>query len=630
MEVEYSFDPPCSREEEDELGRSVKRFKENSGVRLAFQPRVPVSYKDTLLGEIPGAYEQAFKFDTVRDDEKEAEPDLEPLIEGMVDVNISRELCHVSGNLGLREGLFLIRFNCVDDFEKVLKGRPWFIGGHFLAIRPWEPYFKASEAKLNFVAVWIRFPELPIEFYDRDVLKEIGSAIGPMLRIDSYTASGSKGSYARLCVQVDLDKPLINMVRIGKCRQAVLYEGISALCFSCGRLGHTQDKCCYSIKKDKKKDEDSAADKSQDSQSESQLSPNYGPWMLVIRKRNLVRNGRGFTTGENNVGIEGHKGKSKVQLVEDDVTSKSSFEALDEISTETARVEINSQDQKRIMSMTEQDMVSVQACQASSLGEAQNINLEVPIKKVSQSANSRSAKILGTKNPKTLKRQGAQTGHKNLNNQASPSSVKSQTKAHGNKLPRIVASASIWLGNVAQEQSGGADRRNNCSDTSCSNGNFGVVLCNAMQCLEESLSHNSLEYQNRGSSSGATGMVLNSQSLLEVHHRQSPSVVGRGRDFKQAEEAISRASLRRIRVGYPRTKDSGLQGVGFISHGEPPYVEADSNPSPSQELRPIDMLQRGYNGDPQVFDGMETRVEVIQGSFEETRLVYGGGCNDAS
>lgn len=50
---------------------------------------------------------------------------------------------------------------------------------------------------------------------------EIGSAIEPVLRIDAYTASGSRGSYARLCVQVDLEKPLINMIRIGKCKQAV-------------------------------------------------------------------------------------------------------------------------------------------------------------------------------------------------------------------------------------------------------------------------------------------------------------------------------------------------------------------------------------------------------------------------
>ena len=91
---------------------------------------------------------------------------------------------------------------------KVLRGGPWFVGEHFLAIRPWEPYFKALEAKLSSVAIWVRLPQLLIEFYDREVLKEIGEAIGPVLRIDAYTATESRGSYAKLCVQINLEKPL--------------------------------------------------------------------------------------------------------------------------------------------------------------------------------------------------------------------------------------------------------------------------------------------------------------------------------------------------------------------------------------------------------------------------------------
>ena len=84
-------------------------------------------------------------------------------------------------------------------------------------------------------------------------------------------------------------------------------------------------------------------DKGQESSHESQQSSNYGPWMLVTRKRSPIRNGWGLTAGKSNLGIEGQKGKSKVQLVEDDVTSKSSFEALEEISPEEARVEMTYQ-----------------------------------------------------------------------------------------------------------------------------------------------------------------------------------------------------------------------------------------------------------------------------------------------
>lgn len=120
------------------------------------------------------------------------------------------------------------------------------MGEHFLAIKPWGPYFKALEAKFTSVAL-LRLLELPIEFYDAMVLKEIGSALGLVLRIDSFTATGSRGSYARLCIQVDLDKPLIYTIKIGRLKQRVMYEGISSLCFCCGRTGHKKESCRYQI-----------------------------------------------------------------------------------------------------------------------------------------------------------------------------------------------------------------------------------------------------------------------------------------------------------------------------------------------------------------------------------------------
>ena len=51
--------------------------------------------------------------------------------------------------------------------------------------------------------------------------------------------------------------------------------------------------------------------------------------MLVTRKRNLVRNGWGPIQVKGNLGSEGQKGKTKYQVVDEDVTSKSSFEVLE-------------------------------------------------------------------------------------------------------------------------------------------------------------------------------------------------------------------------------------------------------------------------------------------------------------
>ena len=142
------------------------------------------------------------------------------------------------------------------------------------------------------MAVWVRFPELPIEFYDASVLKEIGSFIGPILLINSYTASETRGGYARLCVQIDLNKPLINSIQVGRLVQKVLYEGIPFLYFYCGKLGHKQENCRLKVRKPSGEDEAQVSLKTNKISDKVQPEPNYGPWMAVTRKNVPVRMGK--------------------------------------------------------------------------------------------------------------------------------------------------------------------------------------------------------------------------------------------------------------------------------------------------------------------------------------------------
>ncbi|XP_050280478.1 uncharacterized protein LOC126721484 [Quercus robur] len=138
----------------------------------------------------------------------------------------------------LGKDFFLIRFGLVEDYNNVIKGGPWFVGEHFLTIIVWEPNFRPANAVFNMFAVWIRLPELPIEYYELSVLREVGNTIGPVLRIDSNTATEVQGQYARICVQVDLNKPLVRKILLEGWVQEIQYEGINTLCFSCGRVGH--------------------------------------------------------------------------------------------------------------------------------------------------------------------------------------------------------------------------------------------------------------------------------------------------------------------------------------------------------------------------------------------------------
>ena len=80
-----------------------------------------------------------------------------------------------------------------------------------------------------------------------EALKEIGSTIDKVLRIDTYTALEAKGQYARICVQIDVEKPLITALLIGNIEQPVIYEGIQKMCFSCGQIGHRREVCPHTI-----------------------------------------------------------------------------------------------------------------------------------------------------------------------------------------------------------------------------------------------------------------------------------------------------------------------------------------------------------------------------------------------
>lgn len=172
MEVEYTNLTQRSSEEEDELCRSVKKFKGSHGARSFSQLRTVISYKDTLVGDILGAYQQAFQVDKIWEEGYESDSDLEPLVDGMAEVKLSKEIkAHIKTpwskalivkafgksvgfnyltfkinalwkamarmdcvNLG--RDYFLIRFSSDEDYDKVLRGGPWFVGEHFLAIKP--------------------------------------------------------------------------------------------------------------------------------------------------------------------------------------------------------------------------------------------------------------------------------------------------------------------------------------------------------------------------------------------------------------------------------------------------------------------------------------------------------------
>lgn len=71
----------------------------------------------------------------------------------------------------------------------------------------------AEDAIIAHLPFWIRFPKLPIEYFFAQWLHRVGNKIGRTLKVDVATFETSSGKYARACVEVDLQKPLLTGYR---------------------------------------------------------------------------------------------------------------------------------------------------------------------------------------------------------------------------------------------------------------------------------------------------------------------------------------------------------------------------------------------------------------------------------
>nr|POE95194.1 uncharacterized protein CFP56_46978 [Quercus suber] len=155
----------------------------------------------------------------------------------------------------LRKGLVACKFS--RDFKQYIR-TPW-----TKAITVKEPDFRLASANVNSIAVWVRLNELPIEYYNAEALLHIGKNIGNVLRVDTHRASKAKGRFARICVQIDVDKSLVTAVLIGRFEQPVCYKGIQKLCFDCGRMGYCKENCLYTVRQDTPMREGSTVDASE-------------------------------------------------------------------------------------------------------------------------------------------------------------------------------------------------------------------------------------------------------------------------------------------------------------------------------------------------------------------------------
>ncbi|KAI9083255.1 hypothetical protein K1719_034787 [Acacia pycnantha] len=144
----------------------------------------------------------------------------------------------------LSNGYFIVSFSNKEDRAYAFQEGPWMIEDHYLTVQRWRPNFNPQKADLQCnIAAWVRLPDVPFEFYNVESLRRIGNKIGKMIKVDRSTSIYDKGGFARICVEIDLKKPLLPSYLVFGEERSIIYEGLHQVCFECGQYGNQKSVC---------------------------------------------------------------------------------------------------------------------------------------------------------------------------------------------------------------------------------------------------------------------------------------------------------------------------------------------------------------------------------------------------
>uniref|UniRef100_M1E0W5 LINE-type retrotransposon LIb DNA, complete sequence, Insertion at the S14 site n=1 Tax=Solanum tuberosum TaxID=4113 RepID=M1E0W5_SOLTU len=149
------------------------------------------------------------------------------------------------------------------DYNMVWTKQRMSIVGKVMRIQEWTPNCNPTE-ETPIVPIWISLLELPWHCYTKEFVIGLLSPIGKVLYLESASIKKTRGSQARVKVQVDTIQtrpPYIWMGYIGEDItdgrwQKIEYDNILNYCFYCKHQGHVESDCTIREKDEEKKRKD--------------------------------------------------------------------------------------------------------------------------------------------------------------------------------------------------------------------------------------------------------------------------------------------------------------------------------------------------------------------------------------
>ncbi|KAL0309220.1 UNVERIFIED_CONTAM: hypothetical protein Sradi_5864300 [Sesamum radiatum] len=154
----------------------------------------------------------------------------------------------------LGEGCYILKLSSPEDYFMALAGGGALIPFFIMHIQQWKPNFVPSQSLPSSLVIWVQFPNLPIEYYDFDVLFHIAKLIGRPIKMDQHTFQKQRCKFARVCGYV-----LFSIPSYSPHHQQVRYELNTLFCYRCGSLGHVRVACPLSSPETQSTPQDTSA-----------------------------------------------------------------------------------------------------------------------------------------------------------------------------------------------------------------------------------------------------------------------------------------------------------------------------------------------------------------------------------
>ncbi|KAF5190018.1 Non-LTR retrolelement reverse transcriptase-like protein, related, partial [Thalictrum thalictroides] len=147
----------------------------------------------------------------------------------------------------LGKGFLHIKLDNGVDFDRVWSGGPWKFAGQLMRLSEWQKGFKPDSQKQTNALIWVKFPRLPLEFWDAESIMSIARGVGYPLKLDEATEKKKFGFYAHVLVDVDLTKTIPDQVLVehddGEFWQDVQITKLPKFCSHCKMVGHLVAEC---------------------------------------------------------------------------------------------------------------------------------------------------------------------------------------------------------------------------------------------------------------------------------------------------------------------------------------------------------------------------------------------------